>query len=117
MDALTPHGSFQPCLAIDNIATPVAEPESKAMTVVGMGQRRFLNVNVGFRGASSVRSGRANLNNFLSGNSGHKVRPWTAGQTGVLAKPQVIDGEEISAAQPAHSHARIQGAGGPCRFA
>ena len=57
------------------------------------------------------RSGRANLNNFLSGNSGHKVRPWTAEQTGVF------DGVEVSAPHPARTHARVQGAGGPCRFA
>ena len=58
-----------------------------------------------------VRSGRANLNNSLGGNSGHKVRPWMAEQTGVF------DGEEISAPHPAHAHARIQGTGGPCSFA
>jgi hypothetical protein len=52
-----------------------------------------------------MRSGRANLNNFLSGNSGHKVWPWTAEQTGVF------DGEEVSAPHPAHTHARFQGTG------
>lgn len=57
------------------------------------------------------RSGRANLNNFLSGNSGHKVWPRMAGQTGVFY------GQEISTTHPAHAHARVQGAGGPCRFA
>jgi len=38
---------------------------------------------------------------FLSGNSGHKVQPWMAVQTGVF------DGEEISTAQASYAHAGI----------
>ena len=48
-----------------------------------------------------LRSGRANLNNFLSGNSGHKVRPRTAGQTGVF------DGQEVSTTHTSYAHARF----------
>ena len=50
---------------------------------------------------SVTRSGRANLNNFLSGNSGHKVRPRTAGQTGVF------DGQEVSTTHTSYAHARF----------
>ena len=49
------------------------------------------------------RSGLANLNNFISGNSGPKAQPMMAG-TGVF------DGQEISAPYPAHPHRSVQSA-------
>jgi hypothetical protein len=42
-----------------NFATPVAEHDSMTMTLVGLGQRKVLNLNVGFRGASSVTAAPA----------------------------------------------------------
>ena len=61
--------------------------------------------------AKKERSGRANLNNFLSGNSGHKVLTMLVRQTGVS------DGKEISATHTSHPHTGVQGPRGPCRIA
>jgi hypothetical protein len=61
--------------------------------------------------AGAKRSGCANLNNFLSGNSEHEVWPRMAEQTGVS------DGEEVSTTHAAYAHTRIQGASSPCRLA
>jgi putative transposase len=58
------------------------------------------------RGAWRDRSGCANLNNYLSGNSGHKVRPGSAGHEGVF------DGQEISTPYPAHAYTSVQSQGG-----
>ena len=49
----------------------------------------------------AVRSGCANLNSAISGNSGQKAWPKLAWQTGVF------DGQEISTPYPAYPHARI----------
>jgi hypothetical protein len=56
------------------------------------------------------RSGLANLNNFISGNSGSKAEP-------MMARTGVFDGQEISAPYPAHSHQRVQSARRACRIA
>jgi hypothetical protein len=57
------------------------------------------------------RSGSANLNSAISGNSGHNAGPRKAWQTGVF------NGQEISAAHTPYAHAGVQGAGCPCGFA
>jgi hypothetical protein len=60
------------------------------------------------RNNSEQRSGRANLNKSLGGNSGHRVRPGSVGHEGVLAKPQVHNGQEISTPNSAHAYVSIQ---------
>jgi len=57
------------------------------------------------------RSGPANLNNFLGGNSGHKVLAILVRQTGVS------DGQEISTTHTSYPHTGVQGPRGPCRIA
>ena len=51
-----------------------------------------------------VRSGPANLNSAISGNSGPDAGPKVVWREGVFG------GEEIRAAHPAHAHPGVQGA-------
>ena len=53
------------------------------------------------RSVQPHRSGCANLNKFLSGNSGHKARPESVGHEGVF------DGQEISTSYAAHAYVSI----------
>ena len=57
------------------------------------------------------RSGAANLNSAISGNSGRQVGPRKAWRAGVF------DGQEISAPHPAHPQSGVQGTGGTGRLA
>ena len=59
----------------------------------------------------ALRSGPANLNNFLGGNSGHKVLAILVRQTGVS------EGQEISTTHTSYPPTGVQGPRGPCRIA
>ena len=57
--------------------------------------------------AGKDRSGPANLNSAISGNSGHEAGPRAAWQRGVF------NGQEINAAHSPHPYAGVPGPGGP----
>ena len=61
--------------------------------------------------ASEKRSGAANLNSAIGGNSGRQVGPRKAWREGVF------EGQEISAPYPAHPQSGVQGTGGTGRLA
>jgi transposase InsO family protein len=58
-----------------------------------------------------TRSGAANLNSAISGNSGRKAGPRKAWREGVF------DGQEVSASHAAHPQSGVQGAGSHSRLA